>query len=86
MIRPRKLHIDINIIMFIVYKLRISRIKVTIIITFFYLFKEFTVYIVRLPIRCLFILTTIHSQPYYCSHFVAEKTEAQSVYDYSMII
>lgn len=85
MIRPRKLHIDINIIMFIVYKLRIYRIKVTIIITLFYLFKDFTVYIVLLPINAS-LYSQQSSQPYYCFHFVAEKTEAQSVYDYSIII
>lgn len=82
MIRSRNLHTDIKI-KFIVYKLRIFRLKATIIITLFYLFKNFTVYKVFLPIQCLFIVTTIHSQPYYCSHFAAEETEAQSVYDCS---
>lgn len=37
MIRARNLHTDIKVIMFIIYKLRISRIKATMIITLFYL-------------------------------------------------
>lgn len=83
MIRPSKLHADKKT-MFIVYKLRISRIKATIIIILFYLFKDFTIYKVPLPVQCLCIFITIHSQPYYyCSHFAAEKTEAQTVYDCS---
>lgn len=69
-----KLHIDINIIVFIVYKLRISRIMITIIITLF-----------LKPIADT-ILPHTHRNPYYCSHFVAEQTEALSIDDYSIII
>lgn len=79
MSRHRNLHTDIKVIMFTVYKLRIFRIKAAIIVTLFYLFKDFTVYKVLLPIQCLFIFTTTHSQPYYCSHFAAEETEAQTI-------
>lgn len=50
MIRPGNLHTRIKVILLTVYKLIISRIKATTIITLLYSFKDCTVFEVLLPI------------------------------------